>query len=179
MKKIKIKSRLYQNVCTSVDDSDYDSLLKYTWRCYTDAGTGKLYVYRLFRANKGKRKGRYKYVKMHRQIMNAPKKKVVDHINGNTLDNRRSNLRVCTKAEDCRNVRKRKNTSSKYKGVTRDKNLSKWKVGIGYNGRRIFLGYYGDEEEAAKMYDEKAREIYGKFAALNFPKKGENSAFRN
>ena len=109
-----------------------------------------------------------KLVSLHRLIMDAPKGVLVDHRNGDSLDNRRANLRLATRAQNCCNVRKRKNTSSRFKGVSFRKNRGKWAAYIGVAGKRISLGYFDSEIEAAKAYDEAAKKYRGEFARLNF-----------
>ena len=95
---------------------------------------------------------------------------VVDHINHNTLDNRRKNLRLCTWAQNNQNRRpsKRKNKLSKYKGVSFYKKSKLYRALIWCNKKQYFLGYFKDETDAAKAYDKKARELFGEFAYLNF-----------
>lgn len=105
---------------------------------------------------------------IHRFIMDCPQDMVVDHINHDTLDNRRINLRVCTQQENMYNSRPRKDSTSKYKGVYFDKIRGRIFSSIYHNGSSNFLGYYETEEEAALAYDEKAKEIFGEFANLNF-----------
>jgi len=90
----------------------------------------------------------------------------VDHIDHNPLNNCRSNLRVVTNAQNQMNSRKRVGCSSKYKGVSNRYN--KWRVYIKLNGESIYLGSYNDEIEAAKVYDKKAKELFGEYASLNF-----------
>jgi hypothetical protein len=108
-------------------------------------------------------------VRLHRLIMGVEDSTlVVDHINRNGLDNRRSNLRIVTSQENRFNSRKThtlKNTSI-YKGVQKRRN--KWIARIGINRGRLFLGYFNTEEEAAKAYDKKALELYGDKAYTNF-----------
>lgn len=101
----------------------------------------------------------------------------VDHINGNPLDNRRANLRLATRAQNARNSRGW--SSSGFKGVYWHKRRSRWQTEIRYNGQKRFLGYFDTPIEAARAYDDAARELYGEFAALNFPRDGEVSARRN
>jgi hypothetical protein len=103
---------------------------------------------------------------MHRQILGCDKD--VDHINHQTLDNRRLNLRPATKSQNAANQAKRKG-SSKYKGVSWYKNYRKWVAQIGAQNQRIRLGYFVSEEDAGRAYDSAAIALHGKFAHLNFP----------
>lgn len=104
---------------------------------------------------------------VHRLIMSPiPPGVFVDHINGNGLDCRRANLRLCTKADNAHN-RRRQAGSSRYKGVRRKG--SRWAAQISHAGRRRHLGYYDSEDDAARAYDLAARELFGAFAWLNFP----------
>ena len=100
--------------------------------------------------------------------MNAPAGLVVDHIDGNGLNNRKSNLRVCTQAQNSLNSRPRRNSSSRYKGVSFYKRDKIWQAQIFYNFRTINIGRFDDEIEAALAYDRKAAELFGEFAYLNF-----------
>jgi hypothetical protein len=113
--------------------------------------------------------GKTKLVRLHREILKPPKGLVVDHRNGNTLDNRRDNLRLATKAQNMQNRRKRKNTSSRFIGVSFDKNYKKWVTQIVYQGNKKWLGRFDSEIEAAKVYDNAAKKYHGDFARLNFP----------
>ena len=106
---------------------------------------------------------------VHRLIMDAPKGMHVDHINGNPLDNRKSNLRICTHAENSNNTGPRKNNTSGYKGVYWAKRNKRWLAQITHNGKQVYIGHYKDKEEAARAYDAKAKEFQGEFAYLNFP----------
>jgi len=119
---------------------------------------------------KGKRVKR-KTIMMHRFILNAPRHLVVDHINHNGLDNRKSNLRLCTRAENSRNRRSFNNKSSRYKGVSWDKQRKLFLAAIRCNGKYYNLGRFKSETAAAKAYDKKTRELFGEFAYLNFPNK--------
>jgi hypothetical protein len=108
---------------------------------------------------------------MNRELLNAPAGLLVDHRNHDTLDNRRSNLRLATYVENGRNRRKvaRRNKSSKYKGVTYYKKRNVWRACICVNGRTIWLGEFKSELEAALAYDAAAKKYFGEFACLNFP----------
>ncbi len=140
-----------------VDKADYEWLSQYKW-CVSIAGT-KMYA---CRREDGKT------ILMHRFIMNAPQDLVVDHIDGNGLNDRRNNLRLCTPTQNRYNCRVWTGTS-KYKGVYRDRKSGKWVANICYKRRCIYLGAYDSEAEAARAYDRKAVELFGEFAYLNFP----------
>ena len=92
----------------------------------------------------------------------------IDHIDNNKQNNTINNLRWCTQKQNTQNVSKRTtNTSSIYKGVSWDKSISKWRVQIRKNGKNKHIGYCDDEKEAARIYNEKAIELFGEFAKLN------------
>jgi len=103
-------------------------------------------------------------IALHRLIKNCPKDKVVDHINGNTLDNRKCNLRICTQAENSKNKRINKNNTSGYKGVFYYKRYNKWTSIIMVNGKKKGLGYFDTPEEAYAAYCKAAKELHGEFA---------------
>jgi hypothetical protein len=115
---------------------------------------------------------------MHREILglNHGDRSLVDHRNGNTLDNRRCNLRLATRAQNVFNTAKRKaKATSKYKGVTWSKQASsngtkydgKWRAQIRHNSKLIHIGMFTNELEAARAYNSKAKELFGEFARLN------------
>jgi hypothetical protein len=106
---------------------------------------------------------------MHREIMQAPPGKVVDHINGNRLDNRKCNLRLCTRRQNLRNAAKRPGCQSQFKGVSFDRRHNRWFATIWFEGRSISLGSFLDEVEGARAYDRAALELFGEYAWLNFP----------
>ena len=111
-------------------------------------------------------KGRTIY--MHREIMDSPNGMEIDHINGNGLDNRKINLRVCTRSQNRQNSRKRTAKSSPFKGVDWYKRDLKWRARIKIKGLEIYLGVFESEIEAAEAYDKKAIELFGEFANTNF-----------
>jgi hypothetical protein len=104
---------------------------------------------------------------MHRVILNAPKGMEVDHINRDGLDNRKVNLRLATTTQNVCNRYWRSKTS-KYKGVHFDKSCGKYRTEITLNRKRIHVGKYDSEIEAAKAYDNAAKKYHGEFAYLNF-----------
>lgn len=152
---------LTQGFVALVDDQDYWDLITYEW-CVARRPTN---VY-----------ARSAKVLMHRHILGRPDGDV-DHRNGNGLDNRRENLRVTSRRLNNANARHR-GGSSQFKGVSWDIGRGRWQAGICAAGRRIALGRFDDETEAALAYDAAARHAFGEFAALNFPKPGEQSAHR-
>jgi len=141
-----------------VEAKDYPVLSQHTWFA---EGTDKNYY--------AVRKENGKSIKMHRQITNAPDHLVVDHIDHNGLNNRRSNLRLATFTQNCQNQRRLSHKTSKYKGVHWHKKNKKWAAQITSNKKTYRLGYFHNETEAAKAYDKKAVELHGEFACLNLP----------
>lgn len=107
------------------------------------------------------------YPLLHRFLLNAKKGQIIDHINGNGLDNRRDNLRFCTHTQNMWNRKVHKNSSSGYRGVHKNRNA--WCARIAVNKIRIRLGSFERAVDAAKAYDKVAKLHYGVFARLNFP----------
>ena len=91
----------------------------------------------------------------------------VDHVNGETLENTRANLRICTAAQNIRNQRLSENSTSGYKGVVWADHAKKWRTNIGYYGKMIYLGYFQTKEDAARANNEAAVRLFGKLARLN------------
>lgn len=117
--------------------------------------------------------GKQKSLYMHRLINKTPKGMDTDHINGNKLDNRCINLRTVTNSQNKMNVPKRRGVngkpcSSRFKGVHWEKSAGKWRAGIRVNGLRKHLGLFQSEEEAARVYDQHAKEYFKEFASVNF-----------
>ncbi len=147
---------LTQGKFTLVDDEDYDWLMQWKW--YAAKGTSAWYASRVDCRNGGRI-----LIKMHRLIMTTPKGMDTDHINSNGLDNRKDNLRICSRSEHHYN---RKPRTGQYKGiaVSRDK----WQARITIKGKRLSLGYYDNKEDAARAYDKAARRYVGLFVKTNF-----------
>jgi hypothetical protein len=156
--------RLYlgQGKWTLLDVKDYYRLRFLKWVVYGN-GTN-LYAIRLQFTEPNKTSTVY----MHREIMNPPAGLVVDHRNCDGLDNRRSNLRFATHAQNTRNRRKKKNGSSQFLGVYFNKEKSTWDSQLKHNEKRIWVGRFKTEIEAARAYDEAAKKYHGEFARLNF-----------
>jgi len=104
-------------------------------------------------------------VLMHRQLLNAPDGMLVDHKNGDTLDNRRSNLRLATRQQNnCNSSMQRRNTSG-FKGVSWSTSSKKWKAQIQVNGKNKYLGVFETREKAHEVYASAAHELHGDFAS--------------
>jgi hypothetical protein len=123
----------------------------------------------MWRFDTGYVRGGHRGFRLHNLILNPPRGFIVDHINGDTLDNRRCNLRIASKAQNARNARKRKKSSSPFKGV--HKTVDRWMARITFEGTTHYLGHFNTQEEAAVAYDTAALKYFGEFARLNFPKK--------
>ncbi|UCD53087.1 MAG: HNH endonuclease [Phycisphaerales bacterium] len=143
-----------------VDATDYEWLSRYKWFANGNEENG-FYAARWLPG--------YKLLLMHRAIMDPPDGMIVDHIDGQRHNNRRANLRVCTWKENVRNGKPSRSSTSRFKGVHRDRKRGKWVATIACNAKTTYLGSFDDEIEAAKAYDRKARELFGEFAYLNFP----------
>lgn len=154
---------------TLVDDSDFDALNKWKW--YRGGGK-KGYPARSLRI---KEKGIVKKTTlfMHRAIMCPPKGMVVDHKNGDVLDNQRINLRVCTYQQNEYNKSSTKRGTSRYKGVSWNTEIGKWVVLIRLQGKDKYLGAFISEETAALAYNKEAEANHGEFVRLNIISKAE------
>lgn len=148
------KIPLTQGLFAIVDDEDFEELMKHKW--HVDKGNSTFYASRAVISGK-------QNVRMHRQIMKATSPKVdVDHKNGNGLDNRRCNLRLCSRTLNNANAKIPKDNKSGYKGVCWDRDRKKWAVKIA----KIYIGRFNNLEDAVRAYNSKAREMYGDFARL-------------
>lgn len=150
---------LTQGYFTKVDDDDYEKFAIYRW--YADASR-KTEVRAVRSINNGIKMRR---VTLSRVIMHAKPDERVDHINHDTLDNRKENLRICTQKENCWNRVKQKGSASQYKGVGRAGNG--WKASITVNGKFLYLGYFKTEIEAARQYNKAAKKYHKDFAYIN------------
>lgn len=158
MKEIKLS----QGRVALVDDEDYERLLPYGW--YYNERYAKATI-------------NYKKVYMHKFLIHPPDGYLVDHKDGNTLNNQKSNLRICNQSQNCQNRSTRVNKTSLYKGVSlltqKKKYKSKiyiwqtWHAHIMTNGTAIKLGSFKNERDAAMAYNEAALKYHGEFAKLN------------
>ncbi len=185
MKKLIIESAKHGVFEVLIDDEDYPKTKNHTWHIIK-AHNGRFYVNThvphpnggVYTSGRDKGRRKRTLLQLHRFILNAPKGKMVDHINGNPLDNQKANLRLVTHRQNSMNqtktrTHKGKKTSSRYRGVGFQKNPSgnggRWIARIGVNGRTLQIGSFKTEEEAAKAWDNEAKKLFGEFARLNFP----------
>jgi hypothetical protein len=162
MKKLALTNGGY----TIVDNEDYKWLSQYKW--FADRrikkGKKKEKPYVMTRINR-------KCILIHRMLLNPPPGMLIDHKDGNPLNNTRANLRICTYEQNCYNQQLRAMNTSGYKGVYLKKShihcLKRWYAYITFQKRHRGLGYYATPEEAAIAYNKKATELFGEFANLN------------
>lgn len=155
MKRIK----LTQSKFALIDKKDFNRIKNYKWCvCHLE----RRQCYAVSRING-------KVIPMHRFLLNLTNPKIQsDHKDGNGLNNQRYNIRIATNQQNSMNQRLQlRPKSSKYKGVTWDKNRNKWMTKIKFNQKGIHLGRFKTQEEAALAYNKKAKELFGKFANLN------------
>ena len=163
-----IKSKTHGVHTILYDDGDADKIEPYSWLIMK--GHSTYYAKRsLPRRTDGSRPTP---LSLHRELIRCPKGMMVDHVNGNGLDNRRENLRICTMSQNMMNRDKTNQNSTGFKGVykTGDSKLNPYSAKIQKDKKVYSLGHYKTAEEAARVRDRKAIELHGKFAYTNFPK---------
>jgi hypothetical protein len=164
---------LSQGKFALVDAEDYERLIKYNWQACYKRATGLWSVKRVRRGESGP------LIRMAREIMGSPIGMEVIHKNYDGLDCRKANLQIVSSSEKAQHQSKAKNKTSRYKGVSWNKQRQKWSGRITKDGNRYHLGYFDNEEDAAQSYDEKALELYGATASLNFADNGGTPACIN
>jgi hypothetical protein len=157
---------LSRNKTTSVPDELYDELSRFKW-CAIETSK-KFYAVR----NRDGKEGKGHLVYLHREVWKIangpiPDGMMIDHIDGDGLNNELSNLRICTNSQNQRNQKVRVH-SSQYKGVSWCKLTEKWIARIFFRGKQINLGKFDIEIEAGRAYDKIALELFGVFARTNF-----------
>lgn len=153
MKTIKLKD----GYIVQIDDEDFERISKF-----------KLYISISGKTQYVRGYGNKKQFRLHRLILNITDPKIsVDHIDGNGLNNQKSNLRACSHKQNSRNKRLNRNTSTGYKGVSLAKRKNKFRAYIKTESRQLHLGHFNTAEEAAKAYNIKALELFGEYAKLN------------
>lgn len=154
--------QLTRGYVTVVDDEDYEWLSQWKW--HASSGTnGSVYAVR--KCSVTEKRG-HRFIALHREITNAPCDLQVDHIDGNSLNNRRSNLRLCTQLQNNQNAPKNKRNTSGYKGVHWNIGEKKWVAHIRVNQKKVRLGSFGNVEDAAKAYAEASRKYHGEFGRI-------------
>ena len=145
-----------------IDLEDFERVSQYKW--YAAKWKGNVYAKANIRNNDGVKKP----VRMHRFLLGVTDPNIkVDHRDRNSLNNQKSNLRICTQAENTRNRGMDRRNVTGYKGPVWDKTNNRWSVCITFNYKTIRIGRYDTLEEAARAYNVKAKELFGEFAVLN------------
>jgi hypothetical protein len=156
-----VEIRLFAGQIALIDDADRALVEGRRWHLVGEGYAGTC---------GGGRKGK-PTIYMHRLLM--PGSVQVDHINGDRLDNRRSNLRAATPAENSRNCKRYANNTTGYRGVHLHRQRGRWIASLRAQGEPVYIGIFDSPELAARAYDDAARERFGVFARFNFPRDGE------
>ena len=146
---------LSQGKFSKVDDEDFERVVAHKWQYNPYTGYAATHL------------NTKKQITLHRFIINAKPGEITDHINLDKLDNRKSNLRLCTQAQNTQNRLRASHNKCGYKGVFLHPS-KKWMAYIRHNGKQIYIGLYKDIIDAALAYDKKAIELFGEFARPNF-----------
>lgn len=145
-----MKIKLNNNNYTIIDDEDFELFNQFKWFAHEERG-------RTYVISDTRRKGKRVVLYLHRILNGTPKHLITDHINGDTLDNRKSNLRSATNRQNTQN--RHHNTTSKYPGVHYKKQTGRWCASIRIEGKKVHLGYTDTEEGAFNLYKQKCEEI--------------------
>lgn len=156
---------LTQGKFATVDDEDFGRLSRYKWYARKVILKNRIVYYAT--RNTTISSGKQRPVQMHREIASAAGFPLVDHRDGDGLNNRRENIRPATSSQNQQNQRKRLGCSSRYKGVSWDVKIGKWRASIRHNRLRRHLGLFDIEVDAACAYDQAAKYVFGEFAFVN------------
>lgn len=153
------KIPLGNNLFAMVSNGDLQKIQGRNWRHSSMTNSGKFYARRFEKGG---------YVLLHRLLMGLPNgdKRTVDHINGDSLDNRRENLRICTAKENSWNRRKT-NSVLGYFGVSNGNGPNQYVSKFRHDGKNVYVGTFDTAIEAAYEYNKVAKKLRGEFAALN------------
>lgn len=147
-----LESNTYGNLICYIDLEDIDKIKPYRWCPYKSRYSDTFYVQSTGRKN-------FSRIPLHRFITNCPKGKEVDHINHNGLDNRKSNLRVCTRTENMQNKLMYKNNKSGYRNINWNKSNKVWVVQVKRNGINTVVGTTTNLDKAVSMRDKYLKQI--------------------
>jgi len=157
---------LTQGKVAVVDDDEFEELAKYKWYALSRVHTH-------YAVRKQRAEARQIMVSMHRVVLDAKHWQHIDHVNGNGLDNRRANLRICTRSQNSANCYWHNGKRLLTRGI-RFKS-GRWEAYIRRQGKILYLGRFTFKEQAAKAYDRAAIESFGEFARLNYPQERETT----
>lgn len=151
---------------TKLDDEDWDNAIQWSWATML---SGRVTKKRRYVVRQVELEGRRTIILLHRWLTNADASLEVDHINRDTLDNQRHNLRIVTTAQNAANRSGASKSESGFFGVWLIRTTGKWGASIGFNNKMIYIGQYDTAVDAALAYDRKAIELRGPITHLNFP----------
>lgn len=153
--------QLSQGKFALVDDGDFDSVNRWKWS-FQKMPTVDGYAVRVVKEN-----GRYRKIYLHRFLCGFPTGKVIDHVDGDGLNNQRENLRVCVQHENISNQRKKKNNTSGFKGVSFHRRTGKWAAQITFQRVKRHIGLFPDAQSASDAYDQASKKTHGEFGLPN------------
>ncbi len=157
-----IEIELTQGKVAIIDEEDWFKIRGFNWHMNHERA-GRMYAHAMFNWNRNK----HQSFKLHRILLSVNTNQIIDHINRQTLDNRKSNLRICSRNQNQHNHGVSKKNKSGFIGVYYNKKDHKWFAQIRNNNKLIYIGYFTNPIEAARARDKKAIELHGEFAKLN------------
>lgn len=165
MKKINISTKKFPNTFAMVDDADFDWLNQWKWTAFSGTKCRTVYAVRWLSS---RRPGR-KLAWMHRIILGIPSNECCDHVDGNGLNNQRSNLRIVSFGQNARNRRIPNNNKSGVMGVYWHSQSKKWTAHITHMGKAITIGRFLDKSEAVSARKSAEKKYFGNYVRLNQP----------